>query len=119
MSSTLLELAGLPALIDAAQAARVLGCSHNYVLRMCASGSFFSAVKLGTHWRINTADLVRWVGLEDDVEAVRRALGLETEDGGPESSPVGRPVPVIAVLGCEGQLRFTRSARSEATELIG
>lgn len=113
MSTTLLEIASLPALISTAQAASILGCHPNLVMRMCREGDRFQAVRIGKEWRINTADFIRWTGLEEDVGEIRRELGV-----GSEPTPAPKPVvPVIVERAGRRHVRFVPSSAEEV--LIG
>ena len=40
----------------------VLGCSGTYARRLCEQGKL-KAVKLGSHWRVNTKSLLEYAGL--------------------------------------------------------
>lgn len=62
------EARNLPALIDVATAARMLGFSRHYVGDMCARGEI-EAVKFGRTWRINTSALLNKIGIADEVTA--------------------------------------------------
>lgn len=62
------EARNLPALIDVATAARMLGFSRHYVGELCARGEV-EAVKFGRTWRVNTAALLEKLGICEGVNA--------------------------------------------------
>lgn len=113
MPSTLLEIAKLPALIDTVQVARILNCHQNSVMRMCREGRF-QAARIGKEWRINTADFIRWAGLEEDVEEVRRELG----EPSPDSSECQAPRPVVPVISERAGCRHIRFVPSHEDEVL-
>lgn len=84
---TLLQVAGLPAVIDTSEASRVLRTSPQMVRRMCEE-SMFRCMRVGTigstcpHWRIVTSDFLMAFGLEGSVGYVREKLGVPAADGG-------------------------------------
>ena len=114
MQTTLLELARMPALIDTAQAAEILNCHPNLVMSMCRSGEYFQAMKIGREWRINTADLIRWAGLEEDVSEIRHSVL-----GDNEPSHGARYQPVITEIDGKRHIRFEPVRAVGAEELIG
>ena len=114
MQTTLMELAKMPALIDTAQAAEILNCHPNLVMSMCRSGECFQAMKIGREWRINTADLIRWAGLEEDISEIRQTiLGIN------ELSHGARYLPVITEINGKRHIRFEPIHTNEAEVLIG
>jgi excisionase family DNA binding protein len=62
------EVAKLPVLIDTHAAARILKCSEHYVGELCTRGDI-QAVRIGRRWRINTAALLRKLGVSEEVNA--------------------------------------------------
>jgi excisionase family DNA binding protein len=66
-----LEILMLPALISPKQAASLAGCSERTVLRLCSQGRV-PAARLGSAWKIRTAELLEMLGLTKGVEEARR-----------------------------------------------
>lgn len=59
------ELLQLPAMIDLATAARALGVGRTKAYELAKSGAFPCPVlRIGTTYRVRTADLLRLVGIE-------------------------------------------------------
>ncbi|MFG1761110.1 helix-turn-helix transcriptional regulator [Micromonospora echinofusca] len=59
------ELLQLPAMIDLATAARALGVGRTKAYELAKSGTFPCPVlRIGTTYRVRTADLLRLVGIE-------------------------------------------------------
>lgn len=54
----------LPPLITSKEAAQLARCSENHVTQLCRSGKV-KAVRLGRHWRINTAEFMAYLGIKD------------------------------------------------------
>ncbi len=69
------EILKLPALITTEQAARVLGCTRRFVVKLCSSGEI-KAVMVVSVWRVNTAELLVTAGLAETITSIedRRAL---------------------------------------------
>lgn len=65
---TVEEVRHLPAVVDAATAARLLGFSRHYVGDLLARGEI-QGVKLGGRWRVNTGALLRRLGIAEEVSA--------------------------------------------------
>ena len=107
---SLADLAGLPAVITATEAARIARVHSSTMVELCDSSAFCCA-RVGRQWRISTADFLRWLGLEDDVKCVRDALGLgeQREAGFPDGY-----VPVVESVG--GTTRALRSTSQEGLD---
>ena len=59
------ELLQLPAMVDLATAARALGVGRTKAYELAKSGAFPCPVlRIGTTYRVRTADLLRLVGIE-------------------------------------------------------
>ena len=114
---SLADLAGLPAVITATEAARIARVHRSTMVELCDS-SAFCCTRVGRQWRISTADFLRWLGLEVEGKCVRDALGLgeQREAGFPDGY-----VPVVESVGGRRHVRFVRRPKKASTEecLIG
>lgn len=64
---TAAEVLGLPAVVDIQTAARALGFSRTTAYALARAGEFPCRVfKIGDHYRVPTADLLRILGLAAD-----------------------------------------------------
>lgn len=119
---TLAEVAALPAWLTAQQAATVLGTTRKVVIEGC-NRKLWTCVQLPTYdgrWRINTASLLRYCGLDHDVAQVRSLLGL------PEGSSyqvgrvvVGMGAKVAKILPADGRAQGPGSESVGARALRG
>lgn len=65
---TVSEIADLPAVIDVNTGAMVAGDSAHHMSQLCAQGKV-KAVKFGGRWHIDTAALLRQLGIGEGVNA--------------------------------------------------
>lgn len=63
-SITSSDLSTLPATLDTSRASELTGHSQHWVTDMCARGRI-KAVRVGGRWRINTAALLKQLGLDE------------------------------------------------------
>ena len=61
------QIRELGALSNIRTCSKVLGCSERYVRHLCETGRI-KAIKLGAHWRVNTASLLAYAGIDIDDE---------------------------------------------------
>ncbi|MEU8328536.1 helix-turn-helix domain-containing protein [Micromonospora sp. NPDC048839] len=74
------ELLQLPAMIDLATAARALGVGRTKAYDLAKSNAFPCPVlRIGTSYRVRTADLLRLVGVDRQPTAVRDDRLEQTE----------------------------------------
>lgn len=58
-----IEIAALPPILTAEQAAHVLGCSSRTIMRACEAGTL-RACRAGNRWRVNRDCLFEYAGLK-------------------------------------------------------